>query len=116
MNTDKHGYTQIRFKKKNNLRSSAFIIVALLPLFVLPVGCGKKSDSIVLRYSVWGGPYETKIFQEIEADFQKTHPQVQLKMERTPFADYMTKLLTQFSANDAPDVMWVNCNQLPAFA
>jgi len=80
-------------------------------------GCGKpKTDSIILRYSVWGGADETKIFQSIEEDFGKAHPGVKVQMERIPFGDYMTKLLTQFSAGSPPDVMWVNCNQLASFA
>src|SRR5579859_7221025 len=80
-------------------------------------GCtGHSSNTITLRYTAWGGVAETKILQDSADEFTKAHPGVEVQLVRIPWGEYVTKLLTQFSAGAAPDVMLVNCDQLPGFA
>src|SRR5579859_4537264 len=87
-------------------------------LFFLAVlsGCGHHSSSVVLRWATWGDAAGTNILQKAVEGFQKAHPDVEVRMERTPFDDYISKILTQYAAGLAPDVMAVNCDQLAAFA
>jgi ABC-type glycerol-3-phosphate transport system substrate-binding protein len=59
---------------------------------------------------------EAKIVQKAVDEFKKAHPGVSVKLERAPFGEYITKVLTQFSAGLAPDVMCLNAEQMPAFA
>jgi multiple sugar transport system substrate-binding protein len=81
------------------------------------VGCsGPKTNSIVLRWASWGDVAGPNILQAAVEGFKKDHPGVEVRLERTPFEDYISKLLTQYSAGLAPDVMAVNCDQMAAFA
>jgi ABC-type glycerol-3-phosphate transport system substrate-binding protein len=85
--------------------------------FALVFGCkmvGKKQ--VVLRVAGWGDVEEARIQQSSVAEFQKLHPEVKVEFIRIPFNEYITKILTQFSAGMAPDVMAINAEQLPKFA
>jgi len=76
----------------------------------------KHQSSITLRVAGWGDVEEAKIQQASVDAFQKLHPEVQVEFVRIPYNDYITKILTQFSSNMAPDVMAINAEQLPAFS
>ncbi len=56
------------------------------------------------------------ILQQAVEEFKKAHPGVEVEFERAPYNEYITKVLTQFSAGLAPDVMAVNAEQMIAFA
>ena len=93
--------------------AALFLIGAL---GVAGLGCAKKSNGIVLHCLGWGGIEEAKIIQEAVDEFTKAHPGVQVKLDYVPYGEYITKVLTQFSANNAPDVMAVNAEQMISFA
>ena len=81
------------------------------------VGCrGPESKPLVIRWATWGDVSGTNILQAAVDGFKKAHPGVEVELERIPFGDYISKLLIQYSAGLAPDVVAVNCDQLPAFA
>ncbi len=98
-----------------------FSKAAFLCLFMTVVvwaslsGCVKKSDVVTLKLMGWGDVDETLIIQKAIAEFNKVHPDVKVDMVRVPFGEYITKVLTQFSGNMAPDVMAVNAEQVAAF-
>jgi multiple sugar transport system substrate-binding protein len=92
------------------------ILLALFLVVSFQVGCVRRDDKIQLRCIGWGGVEEAKIVQQAVVEFKKAHPGVEVKLERTVFTEYITKILTQFSAQMAPDVMCVNAEQMPAFA
>ncbi len=83
---------------------------------VFAAGCGRPSNRIVLHCMGWGDSEEAKILQQAVAEFQKAHPGVDVVQERAPYGEYITKVLTQFSAGLAPDVMAVNAEQMISFA
>lgn len=86
-------------------------------LFLAATGCkSPREEVVVLRCMGWGGVEEMTIVQKAVDEFKKVHPGVEVRMERAPFQEYITKILTQFSADRAPDVMAVNAEQFPAFA
>jgi multiple sugar transport system substrate-binding protein len=64
----------------------------------------------------WGGVEEAQILENAVVEFKKDHPGVEVEFERAPYAEYITKVLTQFSGGMAPDVMAVNAEQMMAFA
>jgi multiple sugar transport system substrate-binding protein len=81
------------------------------------VGCARKPGGVVLRFSAWGSAEETKIIEDSTAEFKKDHPGVEVQLVRVSYQEYVTKLLTQFSAGNAPDVMQVAANDhFPSFA
>ena len=93
-----------------------FSLVLLLAVLGSGFGCAKKSNGIVLRCIGWGGIEEAKIIQEAVDEFKKAHPGVEVVLQSAPYGEYITKLLTQFSAGLAPDVMAVNAEQMVSFA
>ncbi len=97
------------------MRKGLFILLALaVSLAVLP-GCVKKKPAVTLKLTGWGDVDETRIIQKAIADFNRVHPEVAVEIVRVPFNEYITKVLTQFAGNMAPDVMAINAEQVPAF-
>lgn len=83
----------------------------------LTAGCRPESRAeITLRVAGWGDVEETRILQQVVEEFRRVHPGVDVQLLRIPFQEYITKILTQFSAGLAPDVMAVNAEQIAAFA
>jgi multiple sugar transport system substrate-binding protein len=95
------------------------IWLAVLVLFLAALGAGNswsKKNGVVLKCIGWGGIEETKIIQEAVAEFKKAHPGVEVQLQGAPYGEYITKILTQYSAGLAPDVMCVNAEQMISFA
>jgi multiple sugar transport system substrate-binding protein len=80
------------------------------------MGCASKPKGVVLTCIGWGAVEENKIVQAAINDFKKAHPGVEVILQRAPYGEYITKLLTDFSANQAPDVMAVNAEQMISFS
>ncbi len=74
---------------------------------VLGLGCVKHSAPTV-KISSWGDVKQNIILADLIADFEKSHPEIKVELQRVSYADYMTKLLTQFAGGTAPDVIFVS--------
>jgi multiple sugar transport system substrate-binding protein len=92
------------------------MFLALCLTAVVTSGCKGKQGPVTLRCIGWGGIEEAQIIQQAVDEFRKIHPNVQVRLERAPFGEYITKVLTQFSAGIAPDVMAINAEQMVSFA
>ena len=84
----------------------------------LCAGCGKapgkaEGGPVTIKVAYWGGPEEIVIIQDLIADWQKRHPEVQVRLEHTPFSAYVSRLLTRMAGNVAPDIMAVEVNMFP---
>jgi len=101
-------------KRRLPFALSAFALFLGLLLFG-PLGCLKNSGKVTLSCIGWGGVEENKIVQSAIDDFKKAHPDVEVVLQRAPYGDYITKILTDFSANQAPDVMAINAEQMSSF-
>lgn len=95
--------------------SRAWVVGCSLFLLLLAGGCG-HSNKTTLRCIGWGGKEEVAILQAVVKDFQVAHPGVEIQFDRAPYNEYITKVLTLFSAGSVPDVMAVNAEQMVAFA
>lgn len=80
-------------------------------------GCRRAPETkgVTLRVAGWGDIEEARIVQGVVAEFQKLHPNVNVQVLRIPFNEYITKILTQAAAGEAPDVIAVNAEQLSTF-
>src|SRR5258708_6852634 len=83
----------------------------LLILAVLGMGCSKMGSSTI-KISSWGDPKENAILTELISDFNKSHKDVQAELQRVPWGDYNTKLLTQIAGGIAPDVIFVSTDNI----
>jgi len=91
-----------------------------LGMAVVLASCGSKRDSetgrqqTIIRVAHFGGIHSTRIFDEIIPAWDKAHPHISVKLERTVGTQYLTKLLTGFASGSAPDVAWVENHHMPA--
>lgn len=87
--------------------------IGLLGVTALAVsGCaageGPTSDgNVEITYAIWDKNQVDAIEQNI-ADFNKTNPDITVKVDVTPWEQYWTKLQTQASSDTLPDVFWIN--------
>ncbi|HVZ80372.1 MAG TPA: sugar ABC transporter substrate-binding protein [bacterium] len=93
-----------------NLRMILAGLACLVFAVVLGLNGCSKSGGIKIKISSWGSPEENQILSELIADFNKNHPGVTAELERIPFGEYVTKLLTQVAGGQAPDVIFVEVN------
>lgn len=91
-------------------------LVALILVAGWICGCSRSKPGTTLRCIGWGDQAEAKILQDAVDEFKKAHPGVEVELDRVPYGDYITKILTQFSGGMAPDVMAVNAEQMVSFA
>ena len=82
---------------------------------VVLVGCGSKSSG-KLKISSWGDLQENQILVDLINDFQKIHPDIQVDLQRIPYNEYVTKLLTQVAGNVGPDVIFTEVENFADFA
>jgi multiple sugar transport system substrate-binding protein len=98
-----------------NLRLVCVSLVCLI-LFssVILTGCGSSSSG-KLKISSWGDLQENQILVDLIADFEKIHPDIQVELQRIPFNEYVTKLLTQIAGNVGPDVIFLEVDKFADF-
>jgi multiple sugar transport system substrate-binding protein len=68
-----------------------------------------------INYSIWDRAQEPAM-RKIVAAFNKTYPDITVNVGVTPFAQYFTKLQTQATGNDLPDVFWMNGPHIEMYA
>ncbi|GAA1625342.1 sugar ABC transporter substrate-binding protein [Nonomuraea maheshkhaliensis] len=90
---------------------------ALLCAALLASACGggeqaggtdaQPGEKVTLSYGVWDATQQA-VMQELAAEFAKTHPNVTVNVQLTPWADYWTKMKAAVTGGAAPDVFWMN--------
>ena len=70
-------------------------------------GCAKQTSGVRIKISSWGDLQENQILVNMVAAFEKKNPTIKVDLQRIPFSEYVTKLLTQVAAGMAPDVIFV---------
>ncbi|MGW2143130.1 ABC transporter substrate-binding protein [Nonomuraea bangladeshensis] len=95
---------------------SARSVVALLCTALLASACAggeqagtgaQAQGKVTLSYGVWDATQQDAM-RELAAEFTKTHPNITVNVQLTPWADYWTKLKAAVSGGAAPDVFWMN--------
>ena len=87
-----------------------FLVVVTLVLASSCVfGCARTGEDpngpVVVKVAFWGGPEEITIVTDIINEWQKTHPEIKVKLEHTPYRGYIDKLLTRIAGGGAPDII-----------
>ncbi len=95
------------------------IISVFLLLFLVSAGtgCGGGSQDAdgktTIKVAYWGGPEEMQIMQALIDDWKVNHPDVDVRLEHTPFSAYVSRLLTRIAGGVAPDIMAIEANLFP---
>lgn len=85
-----------------------FISSILFILVIFLAACGGNSkEKETLEVALWSDGVEDALNASIES-FNEKHPDVEVKVTITPFAEYWTKLKTSLGGGSGPDVFWMN--------
>lgn len=91
-----------------------WLVGMLSVLAIAAAGCGsqeaggnQKGGKTEISYGLWDKS-QAPVFEEIAKDFEKDNPDIKIKVEITPWAQYWTKLETAITGKNAPDVFWLN--------
>ena len=95
-----------------------FSVLMICALLLFPTGCAKKSSGseTTVKVAFWGSPDEIEIITSSITEWQKTHPQIKVRFEHTPFGGYVSKILTRIAGGAAPDVICTEVNYFVSFA
>ena len=97
---------------------ACFVVLA----FVLQMaGCGQqqaggKPKRVPVKVAFWGSPEEIEIITATINNWQKSHPEIQVKLEHIPFGSYVSKILTEIAGRAAPDIIASEVNMFVSFA
>ncbi len=97
-------------------------LLLLIPLTVgwITTGCAGSSapnaeSRPLVRVAYWGGPEEVAIISEVIQQWQHDHPEIQVRLEHTPFSAYVSRLLTRMAGDVAPDIIATEVNMFVNF-
>ncbi|MBJ9992213.1 MULTISPECIES: ABC transporter substrate-binding protein [Paenibacillus] len=100
-------------------RKMSIILVFLFLFTAVMTGCGGSSGEAggkkVINVALWDENVKDTVNKSIEL-YKKKHPDVEVKVTYTPWADYWTKLKTSLAGNSGPDVFWMNGPNFYAYA
>ncbi len=83
---------------------------AALILALTSLGCSHLG-STTIKISSWGDPKENAILADLVDSFNKTHD-IKVELQRVPWGEYNTKLMTQIAGGIAPDVIFVSTDNI----
>lgn len=100
-------------------KKMSIILVFLFLFTAVMTGCGGSSGEAggkkVINVALWDENVKDTVNKSIEL-YKKNHPDVDVKVTYTPWADYWTKLKTSLAGNSGPDVFWMNGPNFYAYA
>jgi len=64
-------------------------------------------EKVTLAYAIWDNNQKA-VMEELGREFTRTHPNITINVQVTPWTDYWTKLKAAVSGGAAPDVFWMN--------
>lgn len=70
-------------------------------------GSGGGGGDVTITYGMWDQDQKPTM-EKIIAAFTKSHPNIKVELQITPYKEYFTKLQTSVSGGAAPDVFWMN--------
>lgn len=79
-------------------------------VLILNVGCSSNSGTTIRVTQYLSDPVLVKIMNNVVADIDKRHPGLHVKLEIIPYTEYQQKIMTEMSADNAPDVINVEVN------
>ena len=102
------------------LNKSLILLITILVIPLLVFGCGRREGGVAsggkkpveIKATFWGAPDEVNIITNIIKKWQKSHPDITVRLEHTPYRGYVDKLLTRIAGRSAPDII---CTEVDLF-
>lgn len=95
-----------------NMCKRFLLLISIVALMVL-TACSSGGDSSLasgkttIKYAYWDKKQEGILKEQVKA-FNEEYPDINVKLELTPFDQYWTKLDAAASGGELPDVFWMN--------
>jgi multiple sugar transport system substrate-binding protein len=97
----------VKHKKWSSLVAGGAMFAGTLGLTgALPPPAG-ASSVVKLTYDLWD-PHEEIGYKASIAEFEKSHPGIQVTINNIAYSAYQTKLQEEFASGTGPDLFWVN--------
>ncbi len=99
-----------------------FFVCAIILSFLFQIaGCapketGVKPKVVPIKVAFWGSPEEIDIITTTIKNWQRSHPNILVKIEHAPFGGYVSKILTEIAGRAAPDIIAAEVNMFVSFA
>jgi len=90
------------------------IVLVFLLTGILLVGSVVSAD-VTIKYGIWDKNQQPAM-QNIIDEFNKEYPDIEVKVEVTPWSQYWTKLQVAATGGALPDVFWMNGANFPLYA
>lgn len=108
-----------RWRSRHRTGLVATLSAALLLLISACSSSGSSGSGsngpVTLTYGLWDVA-QRPAMQKIIKEFHASHPNINVKIQLTPFDSYWTKLQTAVTAGTAPDVFWMNTANAKLYA
>ncbi|HET6456475.1 MAG TPA: sugar ABC transporter substrate-binding protein [Armatimonadota bacterium] len=93
-------------------------LACLLALCMLLPGCGKRSSSgrTEIVYFTRATPDQLEVWRQATKEFMRLNPDVKVRFENLPYAQYWDNLQTMNDAGDAPDIIYMESSRFAKFA
>lgn len=97
---------------------SIVLAVALLPSAAFAAGQGEGASTVTVKQ--WAFPFtdeetDQEMFDQIMADMQEEHPNINVEIEYFPWGGRRERMLTAIAARVAPDVAYLNDDMKPLY-
>jgi multiple sugar transport system substrate-binding protein len=98
-------------------RILAVLLVAMLSLTLFPAAAPAHAATTTINYFTFSAaPDHVKDLDTIIAAFKQENPDIDVKVQTAPFADYFTLLQTDLSGGTGPDVFELNYENFVTYA
>jgi multiple sugar transport system substrate-binding protein len=77
-------------------------------------GCGEPADGRV-TIDFWAMGREGEVVQELTREFERLHPEIEVRVQQIPWSAAHEKLLTAFAGDSMPDVFQLGNTWIPEF-
>jgi multiple sugar transport system substrate-binding protein len=101
----------------NSARRSLFraVVLGLIAALTVAGGCGSAFPrETVLRF--WAMGREGEVVTQLLPDFERSHPDIRVKVQQLPWTAAHEKLLTAFAGDTTPDVCQLGNTWIPELA
>lgn len=113
----------MRTKGGNRMMKKAFMLILSVVLIIVSTACssdeagGKpsKNEKVQLKFMMWGNEAHQEVYNGLIKEFTAKNPNIEVKMESIPFADYQQKVTVLAAGRELPDVGWVAERMVPQF-
>lgn len=121
----------IYFKREGELSVKKAFILSIVLLFIFFTACSNSADSlngeadgsetgadteeIELTFTTWGNEKHIEMYEKVLEEFHDEHPNITVKIQSIPHADYQQKISVLAAGQELPDVGWVAERMVPQF-